>query len=664
MKKIFYTAALMMGLMQVQAQVVYDYLKAADDYYRKGNYYSAAQYYEKYLTQEKKKFKGDGEFNPYVIQAAYKGNRQQVSNLQQALYNTAESYRQLHYYEKADPYYERVMAMNTGADFPLLSYHYGETKRALKDYAGAEKAYQQFLDGYKTQDLYSEAAHREIQNLRFIQSQLQKNIKKYSVYKAGKGLNDTGASYAPVWVGDQQLMFTSTRPDEKSKGKQYLNRVFVAGAADTATVDAVTAGIPQVADVNQGVVSLSADGNQLYLTRWTADKTGKKTVGIYRASKLNGAWQEPVLMDEQINVAGARNQQPHILPDGKHLLFTSDRSGGVGGLDIWMAELDSKGNTVSVSNAGAVINTKYDEEAPSYHPASKTLVFSSNGRVGMGGQDFFSATGTPGNWSEPVNMGYPVNSIKDDVYFTSRGPARNILEDVVISSDRDASCCLELFFLKKEKPMKLISGVITTCDGNTPLAGATVKVVDTLSNETVYTATTGADGKYRFELDDYRPLKVVAASDGFTGSNLKFNSPDDLEQDFLQNPELCLKPLVPIVTVLSNVLYDYNKANLRKESFMPLDSLVTLMNANPTWGVEIRSHTDSIGSDAFNQRLSDARAQSVVNYLTSKGIAADRLKAAGYGAGQPIAPNTNADGTDNPEGRQLNRRTEFVIIRN
>jgi outer membrane protein OmpA-like peptidoglycan-associated protein len=282
----------------------------------------------------------------------------------------------------------------------------------------------------------------------------------------------------------------------------------------------------------------------------------------------------------------------------------------------------------------------------------------------MGGQDFFSATGTPGNWSEPVNMGYPVNSIKDDVYFTSRGPARNILEDVVISSDRDASCCLELFFLKKEKPMKLISGVITTCDGNTPLAGATVKVVDTLSNETVYTATTGADGKYRFELDDYRPLKVVAASDGFTGSNLKFNSPDDLEQDFLQNPELCLKPLVPIVTVLSNVLYDYNKANLRKESFMPLDSLVTLMNANPTWGVEIRSHTDSIGSDAFNQRLSDARAQSVVNYLTSKGIAADRLKAAGYGAGQPIAPNTNADGTDNPEGRQLNRRTEFVIIRN
>jgi OmpA-OmpF porin, OOP family len=664
MKKLFYTAVFIVGMIQAQSQVVYDYLKAADDYYRKGNYYSAAQYYEKYLLQEKKKMKGDGEFNPYVIQAAYKGNRQQVSTLQEALYNTAESYRNLHFYEKAAPYYEKVLALDNAAAFPLARFHYGETKRALKDYAGAEKAYTEFLDAYKTQDAYSESARREIQNLRFIQEQLQKNTKRYQVYKAGKGLNDTGASYAPVWVNQQELMFTSTRPDPDTKGKQFLNRVLVAGAADTATVGAVKASIPQAADVNQGVVSLSADGNRMYLTRWSVDKSGKKSVGIYQSEKTAGTWSEPVLMDAQINLAGARNQQPHIMANGRTLLFTSDRVGGQGGLDIWVAQLDSKGNTVSIDNAGKQINTSEDEEAPYYHTASGTLVFSSNGRVGMGGQDFFSSKGTPGNWSEPINLGYPVNSIKDDVYFTSRGPARNILEDVVMSSDRDASCCLELFFLKKEKPVKQISGIITTCDGNTPLVGAQVKVIDTITNETVYTQVTDANGRYQFDLEDFRPLKVVAASDGFTGSNLKFNSPTDVEQDFLQNPDLCLKPLVPIVTVLGNVLYDYNKSSLRKESALPLDSVVQLLQANPTWGVEIRSHTDGIGSEAYNQPLSEARAKSVVNYLVSKGVAADRLTAKGFGASQPIAPNTHPDGSDNPEGRQLNRRTEFVIIRN
>ena len=173
-----------------------------------------------------------------------------------------------------------------------------------------------------------------------------------------------------------------------------------------------------------------------------------------------------------INADGYNTQQPFVTPDGKYLLFSSNRNGGQGGYDLWYAPLEN-GKPGTPQNMGAVINTSYDEQAPSYHEASGSLIFSSNGRVGMGGYDFFQSKGSMGNWGEPENLGYPVNSVKDDIYFTSRGPAKNILEDVVLSSDRDAACCLELFSLKKIRPLKRISGRIISCDPSKPLAVAT-----------------------------------------------------------------------------------------------------------------------------------------------------------------------------------------------
>ncbi len=160
-------------------------------------------------------------------------------------------------------------------------------------------------------------------------------------------------------------------------------------------------------------------------------------------------WSEPVPADAVINAEGANAQQPFVMPDGKYLLYASDKPGGYGGFDLYAAELGPDGKPKRSFNLGSTINTSGDEQAPYYHAASGTLVFSSNARIGMGGFDFYYSKGTIDKWEEPVNFGYPVNSVKDDIYFVSRGGAKNILEDVFLSSDRMAECCLEMFYLKK-----------------------------------------------------------------------------------------------------------------------------------------------------------------------------------------------------------------------
>lgn len=284
----------------------------------------------------------------------------------------------------------------------------------------------------------------------------------------------------------------------------------------------------------------------------------------------------------------------------------------------------------------------------------------------MGGYDFFYSKGVPGNWVEPQNFGYPVNSVKDDIYFASQGTARNILEHVYLSSDRTAECCLELFTLKKIKPMAQVSGMVVSCNENKPISGATVNIVDTVSNKTLFTKVTGADGKYLVEMDEVLPLKAVASAEGYLPNAVRFSKPGNVDDIVLNNPTICLfeepKSEGAAVTV-DNIYYDFNKATLREDSHEVLDQLVSMLNENKDMKLEIGAHTDSKGSDAYNLKLSDARAKSVVDYLIGKGIDASRLVAKGYGESTPVAENENPDGSDNPEGRQKNRRTEFKIIK-
>jgi len=662
MKKIIIAASIVFCFFSAPAQFTYDYLKAADGYYKKGDWFSAAQYYEKYLESKDGKKEA---YNPYVVQTSSSKKSAPASSREQAIYNLAESYRMLNFHVKSEPYYRQTLEFDPG-QFPLARYHYATTLRALAKYDEAEKTFNDFLALYKTEDIYSESANREILNLRFIQQQMtKKDLNLYSVNKAGAELNTTGANYAPSWLNESTLLFTSTRPEDAAidKGKTYLNRIYTASHANGQLSAVAKAELAQEKDIHQGVTAVTPDGNTMFLTRWTIDKT-KKTATLYKSIKTGNNWSEPVMLSGDINAADANTQQPFVSPDGKQLWFASDRSGGQGGFDLWYAELDAAGNTGKPINAGTTLNTKWDEQAPYYHAASNTLVFSSNGRAGMGGYDFFHTKGVMNNWAVPMNFGYPVNSIKDDIYFASKGSGRNILENVFLSSDRSAECCLELFFLKKIKPMKELRGLVIACDTKKPIQGATVNIVDPSNNKNLSTIITDNNGNYIFSFDDFQQLQVTASSTGYIGDTLSVSVPDDMDTIELANPVLCLNtPEVDQALVLENIYFDFNKADLKEESFPVLDELVTILNDRPQMTIELSAHTDSKGTDTYNDRLSQARAESVMKYLMSKGIDASRLEAKGYGETAPLASNTNDDGTDNPDGRQKNRRTEFKILK-
>lgn len=588
MKKIFFTAALLGAVLAGKAQFAYNYLKAADYYFRNADYNSAAQYYEKYLAGNRS-IVSNAVYKPYNTQQVASTKQLPVSSEHQAIYKLAESYRLLHDYSKAVPWYAEAMEFEKSA-YPLAPYYYAVSLRALSRYELAEKAFSYFLDTYQTEDKYRDDAKRELQNLHFIIVQLARpDLSQYTIEKGNSTLNPEGANYAPVWLGDTLLLFTSTRPDNSAaKNHVFTNRVYGAKFSGTVPDSISRLSLPQPKNEEQGVISITPDGNTLFLTRWVKNKKA----AIYSSHKNGDNWSDPVLLDSTVNVAGFSAQQPFVTADGKRLLYASDRPGGEGGLDIWEAQLNGDGTPFFTKNLGPVVNTASNEQAPYHHAASGLLVFSTDGRVGMGGYDFFYSKDSAGGYTTPVNFGYPVNSVKDDIYFTSKGGKDNILESVWLSSDRAASCCLELFTLSRRVP-----------------------------------------------------------------------PPPPPPPPTPETPVAVAPPLAEVPVVLDNVYYDFNQSYLQPASYPALDKLIAMLQAHPEVKIELSAHTDSKGSDELNRKLSDARAKSCVDYLVSKGVAADRLSWKGYAATMPIAPNTNADGSDNPEGRARNRRTEFKVIK-
>lgn len=669
MRKLFFIALVSLVSLSVSAQVIYDYLKAADTYFSKGDYNSAAVYYEKYLGTGKTKIKGD-EYDPYTVKSLTKQQKIAVSNKQQSIYKLAECYRHLNYPSKAEPYYAQATKFDSSL-FPMANYWHGKALRALEKYADAETAFNQYIALNASGGKQVDDAKREIKNLQFIQQQLvRKDLALYKVEKASV-TNSEGANYAPVKVNANTVWFTSTRKDSvAAKNNVHNNKVYVASYTDGVLNTIKKANLPE-SNQHQGVVSVTPDGNTVYLTRWTITN-GKKAAQIYTSKKTGDSWSEPALLDNSINADGASTQQPFIMPNGKQLLYSSDRKDGLGGFDIWSVDLDAAGMPLAGTsrNLGTPINTVYDEQAPYYHVPTSSLVFSSNGNVGMGGYDFFQSKGTIGNWSTPENLGYPLNSVKDDIYFTSNGNSKNILGDVLFSSDRNSECCLDMFTLSKIRPLKQINGVVVDCETKQPLVGVSIAVVN--NSKTVYNQITDAAGSYAFTATDFEDYTTSGSLTGYTANQVSTNA---IKDDAIINQSLnvlCLNkikdtpvyiPPVDTIVVMDNIYFEFNKATLLKESYEAIDNqIITMMNKYSTMVVEIGGHTDSQGSDEYNLKLSQARAESVKNYLITKGIAAERVEAKGYGESKPVAPNT-INGKDNPEGRKKNRRTEFKVLR-
>jgi outer membrane protein OmpA-like peptidoglycan-associated protein len=413
--------------------------------------------------------------------------------------------------------------------------------------------------------------------------------------------------------------------------------------------------------LNQGTPSISADGVYLYFTQWKKEN-GKIISSIYYSKKSTGGWSSPMLLNS-IHQKENNNRQPFCSADGKYLFFASDRKGGLGNFDIWYAPLKNDGTTGEPVNAGAVINSSDNEQAPFYHSASNTLVFASDRMPGMGGYDLFLSKSSGTEWKTPENMGHPVNSSRDDMYFYAPENG-SVLSNALFSSDRGSECCLATYTVSKTPKKKMITGLVVDCNNNEPLADAEV-IMKKADGKTMRT-TTSADGKYSFELsDDAAPKQVFVTKEKYNEKTadavIERVNEINWRTDTLYSAALCMEK--KFVLKVENVVtdyFDFDKSNLKDPAVAKLDSIYSVLMENPSYTLQISGYTDGKGSVEYNKKLSDRRARSCADYLIGKGIDASRISFESFGACCPVEMEL-INGRDNAEGRSKNRRALINI---
>jgi len=655
-------AIILLTVNYAKAQYVYDYKRTGDVYYEAKDFYSAAQYYTKALGTFKIK---PEQIIPYSVDMKGKETGK-IKDYETVIYRLGESYRQYNDFGNAEKYYEQAVGFNNNTLFPLARFWYGVCLRANKRYTEAIDQLTQFRKGYTKADEYSNRATLELSCCEFAVSEASK-APGFTIVKLGGDLNGGGANYAPVAIGTDMLMYTSSRPDssamqgnKKKKTNPFINNIFQArGTGSSYSDNSKELNIPEAKGIDQGVSTLSQDGNTMYLTRWTT-QGNLKLASIYVSTRQGSTWTEPKALGQNINVDGYSSMQPFITADGKYLFFASNRPGGMGKNDLWYCMMEN-GTPGPARNLGTTINTRDEEQAPFYDAERKALIFSTDGRVGLGGLDFFTTEGDIGNWGTPKNLGAPLNSAKDDIYFSAIDRLHPMAGGY-ISSDRESVCCLELFAIKKIN--KTINGMVLDCDNNLPLTGAKITLLDTIQQRVLQQITLDETGRYKFDVEPQRHYKIMAEKENYFSKAIHVNTDGLLKVDSLINPTICLKHYeIGKPIILKDIYYDFDKATLRPQSLIVLDTVVAIMEDNPNIIIEMSAHTDSKGKDAYNMKLSQKRAQACVDYLISKGISTNRMIAKGYGETRPIAPNELPGGQDNPDGRQLNRRTEFKVLR-
>jgi len=447
-------------------------------------------------------------------------------------------------------------------------------------------------------------------------------------------------------------------------------------------------GAPVNSEYHDSNLALSADGQTLFI--YKTDNGGD----IYYSNRnSNGTWSVPVPLPGIIN-SSFEEKSISISPDEKTLYFSSNRPGGFGGLDIYKATLNEKGEWSNVKNLGPKINTPEDDDGPFIDYDNKTLYFSSKGRKGMGGFDIYKAVYDEATmeWSEPENLGYPINTPDNDIYFVStrdgkRAYYSSVREDGLGYDDIYMITIPEPQVAQKDpEPVEPVDPVVEEPEETEPvdvpktpvkvplryivtaIDAQTKQPVDArirlqgLRDNIIVASTNKSTGVVEFSIKeeaakDYR-LSIESEGYMFVNQNVRLDGMSEQEKELTRTVEL-RKLETGMVSILRNIYFDFDKATFQQESYNELNKLERMMQQNPMMRVEIAGHTDNIGTAAYNLALSKRRAEAVKDFLTKKGIDARRITAVGYGKSRPLASND-----DEEEGRELNRRVEFKVISN
>ncbi len=590
-------------------------------------------------------------------------------------YAIAECYRHLGQYEMAALYYRNTLRRNVPDPKALL--WYAEMLRATQQNEEALENYRLYLE----QEPDDKQALNGIESIRLTQ-QWMANPTRH-VINPVKELSSRESDFNPVFIGgrDNEIIFSSMRKAATGKRKSMITgQTYSDLFRAQFNVQRQKWDEPQLIDqyeivntnMDEGAATLSGIGDLMIFTRCAYDKTKYSPPQLFNTSQVRGSWSEPSVID----IAGdsVMAAHPALSPDGGFLYFVSDMPGGYGGKDIWRAE-KTGGTYKSPVNLGPDINTPGDEMFPNVRDNGE-LYFSSNYHPGMGGLDLFMAVkDEEGKWTVE-NMGYPVNSPGDDfgIAFVN---GRN---EGLFTSNRKGSRNDDLYSFFVPPVIFQLAGNVFNRETNTPLDGVTVRIIGTDGTNLRMRAQ---GGKFQMKLQPETEYIVAGYRDGYLidKANITTEGLTD-SKDFMV--DLHLTPTENPIK-LENINYAFGSADLLPESIVALDTLIGLLQLNPTITIELMAHTDHVGSEQFNFELSQRRAQSVVNYLIEKGINPQRLTAKGYGETWPkivtrsLASRyeflkrgdelTEAFINSLPEAEQreiaqgINRRTEFRVLR-
>jgi tetratricopeptide (TPR) repeat protein len=500
------------------------------------------------------------------------------------------------------------------------------------------------------------------------------NPKSFSIINLGSEVNSDYDDYAPVVSADENQMIFTTR---RREGNTYENvwddnkpyeDIFITEKVNGKWTQAKNIGAPINSKYNNSNLTLSPDGNTLFVYK---DGVGDGDI-FFTERQPDGTWNTPQPLPGTIN-SPYHESSVTITKDGNTIYFASERPGGLGKSDIYSATKNSKGVWSVIKNLGPSINTEYDEEAPYIDYDGKTLYFSSMGRKGMGGRDIFKATlidETKSEWSEPENLGHPINTPDDDIFITGTSTPNRFY----FASERAGGYGYSDIYLitdkQDEKQDKVVVETpkvslhkleLLVLDAETEdLLKATVRMKG-MDNSAV-AGRNSSDGYYEFMVMSPVPKDylVYVEMDGYLFENITFTLGGVFDKEMVEQRKILMKKInVGAVSVLRHVFFDIDKAILKPESFDELDKLIKLLQQNVKVRIEIGGHTDNTGTHEYNMSLSNRRAEAVRAYLISKGLDAKRVTSVGYGETQPIVSND-----DEESGREINRRVEFKVIQN
>ena len=579
-------------------------------------------------------------------------------------------------YKGAEAALEAALAISDSYDTDMW-FSLAQTEKNQEKYTEAIEHYQQFLASGSTSEAALKQARSNMENCKYIANAIAHPV-PFDPKPLSQAINSNEFSeYLPCLTADGETLIFTRR--EKGDEDFMISHKVNGDWSPASRIDKINS--PQ----NEGAQTVSADGKFLVFTACNR-RDGLGSCDLYFSELGQNGWSTPKNMGEPVSTKFWESQ-PCLSADGQTLYFASGRPGGQGGQDIWMSKRESSGWSVP-TNMGSNINTPLDEAGPFFHQDNETIYFMSNGYPGMGGFDLFlSRKDENGNWKKPENLGYPINTQRDEgsmivsldgsraMMASDRKYKNSQLKSAFNSKDPDMLSRpesetdiyeFELYEAARPKSATYVKGKVTDAFTKNPLR-AQVEITDLSKNEVASSVQTDWNGEFLLCLPGGKSYAFTVNKSRYAFYSDHFS----LEKSTLQDkPFLIDIPLLPIqnnaaaapktsapkTVVLKNVFFETASAKLLPNSVAELKILTKLLNDNPTLRIRINGHTDNVGADNDNLTLSTNRAKAVFDYLVQEGIVSNRLEYKGFGENKPIATN------DTAEGRQENRRTEFEIL--